>query len=174
MRRLDANVLPIIETFQFSEINMNERMHSNVLAIYAKKAINAAILSVSALCSLTPQTAIAHTRSASEASALSGIAVGMVVAAPSVALVGVASMAVVAVTVVADGTMWVLERASDGARFVVKVSAAAVGGASLVVGAAVTVTAVSAGWVLSTAGQVIAFVPNTLGQALLHHERVVQ
>ena len=83
-------------------------------------------------------------------------------------------MAVVAVTVVADGTIWVLERASDGARFVVKVSTAAAGGASLVVGTAVAVTAVSAGWVLSTAGQVIAFVPNTLGQALLHHERVIQ
>jgi hypothetical protein len=49
-----------------------------------------------------------------------------------------------------------------------------VGGASLLVGAAVTVTAVSAGWVLSTAGQVIAFVPNELGKALLHNERITR
>jgi poly(A) polymerase len=37
-----------------------------------------------------------------------------------------------------------------------------------------TVTAVSAGWVLSTAGQVIAFVPNELGKALLHNERITR
>jgi hypothetical protein len=44
----------------------------------------------------------------------------------------------------------------------------------LLVGAAVTVTAVSAGWVLSAAGQVIAFVPNELGKALLHNERITR
>jgi hypothetical protein len=36
------------------------------------------------------------------------------------------------------------------------------------------VTALSAGWVLSAAGQVIAFVPNEIGKALLHNERITR
>jgi len=36
------------------------------------------------------------------------------------------------------------------------------------------VTAVAAGNVLSVAGQVIAFIPNEIGAALLHNERVTR
>jgi hypothetical protein len=36
----------------------------------------------------------------------------------------------------------------------------------------VVVTALSAGWVLSAAGQAIAFIPNEIGRALLHNERI--
>jgi hypothetical protein len=68
----------------------------------------------------------------------------------------------------------VLQRASDGARIVVTWSTLSVGMASVAVGTAITVTAVSAGWVLSTAGEVLALIPNTLGKALLHHERVIK
>jgi hypothetical protein len=96
------------------------------------------------------------------------------VAAPALLLSAGVGLTVVAVEASAQGTVWVLERASDGARASVTVSGAVVGGASLLVGAAVTVTAVSAGWVLSTAGQVIAFVPNELGKALLHNERITR
>jgi hypothetical protein len=38
----------------------------------------------------------------------------------------------------------------------------------------VLVTAFSAGWVLSAAGQAIAYVPNSVGQALLYNERVTR
>ena len=78
----------------------------------------------------------------------------------------------VAVSAVAEGTVWVLERASDGARFSVTLSAAAVGGVSVAAGTAVAVTVISAGWVLSTAGKAIAFIPNEIGKALLYNERV--
>lgn len=131
-------------------------------------------LSLALTAALPMKPAMAHTNTMSEASALSGMAVGMLMAAPVVLVAGVSTMTVATVSVVADGTVWVLERASDGARIVVKVSTTAAGAASVVVGTAITVTAVSAGWVLSTAGEVIAFVPNTLGQALLHHERVLK
>jgi hypothetical protein len=47
-------------------------------------------------------------------------------------------------------------------------------GASVAVGASVVVSAVAAGWVLSVAGEAIAFVPNALGQALLHNERITR
>ena len=43
-------------------------------------------------------------------------------------------------------------------------------------GAAFTVVAVAstAGWVLSAAGKAIAFIPNEMGRALLHNERVTR
>jgi hypothetical protein len=81
---------------------------------------------------------------------------------------------VAAVYTVAEGTVWVLERASDGVRFSVTVGSAAAGALSLGVGAVVTATAFSAGWVLSAAGQVICFIPNEIGRALLHNERVTR
>ena len=84
------------------------------------------------------------------------------------------ALVLASVEVVADGTVWVLQRASDGARIVVKWSAISAGMASVAVGTAITVTAVSAGWVLSTAGTVLALIPNELGKALLHHERVIR
>jgi hypothetical protein len=48
----------------------------------------------------------------------------------------------------------------------------AAGHLSLAAGTVVTCTAVSAGWVLSAAGKAIAFVPNEMGKALLHNQRV--
>jgi hypothetical protein len=117
----------------------------------------------------------AHTDAAlSEASALSALPVAVSVGAPLALAVGASALTVVAVQVVAGCTIWVLERASDGARFSVKVMAASAGLASVAVGTALTVTAVSAGWVISTAGEVLALVPNALGQALLHHKRVLR
>jgi hypothetical protein len=70
--------------------------------------------------------------------------------------------------------VWVLERASDGARASVTLSAMAAGGLSVAAGTAVTVTAFSAGWVLSTAGKAIAYIPNEIGAALLHNERLTR
>lgn len=104
----------------------------------------------------------------SEASALSLLPVALVVAVPAGLLSGGAMLTVRSVEAAADGSVWVLERASDGARLSVKLA----GGASVAVGAAVEVTALSTGWVLSTAGRVLCVVPNAVGQALLHHERV--
>lgn len=115
----------------------------------------------------------AHGRhTASEASALSLLPVGVSVAAPVSLLAGGALLTVTAIEASAEGTVWVLERASDGARMSVTLSAKAAGGLSVAVGTVVVVGAVSAGWVLSVAGQAIAFIPNEIGTALLHNERV--
>lgn len=119
-------------------------------------------------------SAQAHRNSASEASALSLMPIAISVAAP-VALLSVGgAFTVLAVDAVSEGTVWVLERASDGARFSVTLSAAAVGGLSVVAGTAVLVVAGSTGWVLSSAGKAIAFIPNQIGKALLHNERVTR
>ncbi|MFG5409180.1 hypothetical protein ABXN37_15060 [Piscinibacter sakaiensis] len=98
----------------------------------------------------------------------------MSVAAPALLLSGGVVLSVVAVEAAVDGTVWVLERASDGARLSLKVSAGAAAGASVVAGSAVAVSVVSAGWVLSVAGRAIAFVPNQIGQALLYDQRVTR
>ena len=111
---------------------------------------------------------------ASEASAVSMLPVAVSVAAPVLLFSAGATLTVVAVSSVAEGTVWVLERASDGARASLTVSGQVAGGVSVVAGTAVLVTAFSAGWVLSAAGQAIADVPNSVGQALLHNERVTR
>lgn len=136
-----------------------------------KRIVFATLLSAALL---TAGTARAHREAASEASVLSGLSVAVSVVAPAGLIVSGAAFTVVAVTAVAEGTLWVLERASDGARFSVTLSAASVGAASLAVGTAVTVVACSTGWVLSAAGKAIAFIPNELGKALLYNERVTR
>jgi hypothetical protein len=103
---------------------------------------------------------------ASELSALSALPVAVSVVAPAVLLSTGAVFTVVAVEATSRGTVWVLERASDGARASLTLSGAVVGGASLVVGASVVAVASTA------AGKAIAFIPNELGRALLHNERI--
>jgi hypothetical protein len=105
---------------------------------------------------------------ASELSALSMLPISIAVSVPTVLLVGASGLTVAAVEVSADGTVWLLERASDGARTSVHFA----GHASAAVGTAVVVTAVSAGWILSAAGTAIAYIPNELGRALMHNERL--
>ena len=119
-------------------------------------------------------SAFAQSEAVSEASALSALPIAVSVEVPALLVSGAAELTVVAVEASATGTVWVLERASDGARASVRWTGQAVGGASTVAGAAVLVTAIGAGWVLSSAGRAIAFVPNRIGAALLHNERVTR
>ena len=110
----------------------------------------------------------------SEASALSALPIAVSVAAPVMILSAGATLVVVAVEATSTGTVWVLERASDGARASVCLVGQGVAGASLAVGTVVVATALSTGWVLSAAGQAIAFVPNEIGRALLYNERITR
>jgi len=124
------------------------------------------------LCLLLP-TAQAH-GDLSEASALSALPVAVSVAAPVLLLSGGAVLTVKAVEASAEGTVWVVERASDGVRASIRFSGKLAQSALLGVGTAITVTAISAGHVLSAAGQAIAFVPSAVGEALLHHEPITR
>lgn len=132
-------------------------------------------LAVSLAATLAATAAHAHRDgAASELSALSALPIAVSVAAPAVLLSAGAAFTVVAVEATSVGTVWVLERATDGARASVTLSGAAVGGVSLVAGATVVAVASTAGWVLSAAGKAIAFIPNEIGRALLHNERVTR
>jgi len=135
-----------------------------------KRTISKTLLALALAASLN--LGHAHTPNASDASALSMLPVAVSVAAPVAVLSAGAVLTVVAVEASVGGTVWVLERASDGARASVTLSGAAAGGVSVLAGTAVVVTAFSAGWVLSAAGQAIAYIPNQIGKALLHNERV--
>jgi hypothetical protein len=128
---------------------------------------------VAMLLAATMGQASAHSNAA-DLSVLSGLPVVISVAAPLMVLSAGATLTVVAVQASATGTTWILERASDGVRSSLTLSAQAAGGLSVVAGTAVLVTAVSTGWVLSAASRVIAFVPNEVGAALLHNEKVTR
>lgn len=93
-------------------------------------------------------------------------------AVPVALSVGGAVLVVKAVEVSARGTVYLLERASDGARVSIELSGQAAQAASLAVGTAVVVGVFSAGVVLSAGGEVLAFIPNAVGRSLLHNERV--
>ncbi len=107
---------------------------------------------------------------------VAGSAVGAsataVVAVPAALSVGGSTLVVVAVEASVDGTVYVLERASDGARASIEVAGRAANGVSNAVGTSVLVSVIGAGVVLSAAGEVLAFVPNAIGRALLHNERL--
>lgn len=85
-----------------------------------------------------------------------------------------ATLSIVAVESSATGVVYVLERASDGARASIRIVGKVAGQASMAVGTAVTMSTFAAGIVLSAAGQVLAFVPNAVGRALLHNEKVTR
>ncbi|MBI5720600.1 MAG: hypothetical protein HZC37_23225 [Burkholderiales bacterium] len=113
----------------------------------------------------------AHGVNASEASSLSlSLPVAVSIAGPVLLVAGSAAFTIVAVEASAAGTVWMLERASDGARASVHFA----GHVSASVGAAIVVSVVATGWVLSAAGAALAFIPNELGRALLHNERITR
>jgi len=140
-----------------------------------KHSIRRTLASVTVAALLTINVATAKAQSeVSAVSVLSALPIAVSVAAPVMILSAGVSLSVVAVEASATGAVWVLERASDGARATVKLSAQAAGGLSVAAGTVVVVTAVSTGWVLSTASRAIAFIPNEIGTALLYNERVTR
>lgn len=136
------------------------------LASAPARAQSEASLVLSAL----PVASVMGTASAVTGSAaVAGAAVSTVPVAFSV--VG-ASLVVKVVEVTALGTVYLLERASDGAQASVRVSGQAASALAVGVGTVVTVSVIGTGVLLSAAGEVLAFIPNELGRALLHNEKI--
>ncbi len=95
-----------------------------------------------------------------------------VLAAPVVLSAAGAVFVVRAVEVSATGTVYILERTSDGVRVSLQVGAKAGKAAAQAIGTTAVISVIGAGVVVSLASEVIAFVPNAIGQALLHNERI--
>lgn len=136
-----------------------------------------------AICAaFTGATASFYAKAQSEASAFSAISAmplasvvaggSAMVAVPLVLSTAGTVLVVRAVEVSATGTVYVLERASDGSRVSVSVLSGGAVAASASVGTLVTVSVIGAGTVLSAAGEVLAFIPNAVGRALLHSQRL--
>ena len=131
-------------------------------------------LAAAAVLAASIGSAQAHPPHASDASALSMLPIAVSVAAPVAILSAGAMLTIVAVEATSEGTVWMLERASDGAHASITLGGQAAGALSVAAGTAVVVTAFSAGWVLSAAGEAIAFIPNEIGAALLYNERITR
>ena len=120
----------------------------------------------SAALSLLPVASVVGTAS------VASTAAGAVAAVPVALSVGGAVLTVRAVEASAVGTVYLLERASDGAQVSVEVVGRGVAGLAYAVGTVVTCSVIGTGVILSAAGEAIAFVPNAIGRALLHNERL--
>lgn len=95
-----------------------------------------------------------------------------VVALPVALSVEGAKLVVKGVKASAKGMVLLLESASDGAAASIELSAGALGSSAASVGTAIFVSVIGTGVLLSAAGEVIAFIPNEIGKALLYNERL--
>jgi hypothetical protein len=138
------------------------------------KPLFAALTLSLALCAAQAQSELSAISVAPVALSVTAVsAAGAAVSvAPAALLSAGVTLTVVSVEVVGGVTVWVLERASDGARISLRTSGQLAKGAVVSTGAAVTVSVIGAGVVLSAAGEVIAFIPNEIGKALLYNEQV--
>lgn len=144
------------------------------------RLLAACALLLAILCQSSPVMAQSDASAVSTLSALplasvlggGSVAAGAVLVTPVALSAAGAALIVKMVESTARGTVCVLERISDGARVSLDIGAASAVGVSVVTGTVVTVGVIGAGVVLSTLGEVIAFLPNVLGTALLHNERL--
>ena len=156
--------MTLFNNFPFKSICMAGALALSMAASPARAQSEASLV-LSAL----PVAAVVVTASTAAGSvAAAGAAVSAVPVAFSV--VG-ATLVVKAVEVTASGTLYLLERASDGAQASVRIAGNVASGVVMGVGTVVAVSAIGTGLLLSTAGEVLAFIPNELGKALLHNER---
>ncbi|WP_300754547.1 hypothetical protein [Janthinobacterium sp.] len=87
-------------------------------------------------------------------------------------LVASGQVVIASVETVGEGIVIVLKGASDAGGASIQMSAQAAKGLSLAAGTVVNVVALSTGHMLVMSGKAIAFIPNELGKALLHHSQV--
>ena len=105
---------------------------------------------------------------ASAASQASLAASGFVVAGSSELIRGSAQLTVVAVQTVGESVVIVLRGASEAGTVSVRTSETIARAASVAAGTSVRVVAESVGYALYVGAQLIAFVPNEIGRALIH------
>jgi hypothetical protein len=108
----------------------------------------------------------------SDASDLVAEGAALVVVGSLSAVAASGTVVVDSIETAGDASLIVLAGASDAAQATVRLSGRAAREASLAVGTSVNVVATSTGYLLVTAGKVLAFIPNEIGKALIHHSRV--
>ena len=123
-------------------------------------------LSALSTLSALPVASVVIAGSATAGASASAVTLPIALAASGAVLV------VKSVESTARGTLCVLERASDGARVSLEFAGRSFERTALSLGKSVHVSVIASGTVISVLGEAIAFVPNELGRALLHNERL--
>jgi hypothetical protein len=108
----------------------------------------------------------------SETSELSAVGSASLVAGSVASVVGTGELVVVSIEWLADGARCVFRGSVEVGRVVLIIPVKIVGATSLAVGQTVLITAKGTGWLITKAGEVIAFIPNEAGEALLFSEPV--
>ena len=85
---------------------------------------------------------------------------------------GSGQLVVDTVKTAADGVTVVLKGSTQAASATIKLSGKGVEKLALASGAVVEVSALTTGYLLVSAGQVLAFIPNEIGNALMHHQKI--
>lgn len=150
-----------------------------------RKSISACVLAIALSCStgLVPLAARAQSDASVAVSVLpvdsvvlsaaaAGTAASAVVAVPAALSVAGSQLVIKSVEVSADAVVYLLERVAGGARASVCVSLGAGNYSVRQVNTAVSVVVIGTGVMLVAAGEVLAFVPNEMGRALLHNAKL--
>lgn len=72
----------------------------------------------------------------------------------------------------AAGVKVILESVKDGSKLALDMSKSAFQASGTAIGATVQASAIASGTLLVVSGKVLAFIPNTVGKALLEHSHV--
>lgn len=136
----------------------------------ANPSLRAVVLACS-LCAAQPALA-ADPSNLSKGSELFANGSATLVEGSLVVVQGSTDVTVAAIEVIGDGLRLTLQGAAKVGKVVLAVPMAVAGGASYAVGQTLTVIAQGAGWLIVRSGEVIAFVPNETGKALLHSRPV--
>jgi hypothetical protein len=155
-------------------MNSTKFKHSVANLLIATALSASTLLPIAAFAQSEASVAVSMLPIASVVVAGAGVSMtaGAIVSIPIALAVSGSYLIVKTVESTARGTIYVLERASDGAAATIEMSGHAAHATSLVVGSAVTVSAIGAGVILISAGAAIAFIPNEIGRALLRNERI--
>lgn len=130
------------------------------------------LLSLALVASLLGTLPTARAGQPSEASMVSGLLSGVVVLG-SVFVAGASGATIVeSVKDVGDGVELVLKNTVDASKATVRLSGKAAQQLSVAAGTTLDVVATASGHMLVFSGKVLAFIPNELGKALLHHAEV--
>jgi hypothetical protein len=105
------------------------------------------------------------------ATGVSAVGAG-IVALPAAVSVAGATLVVKSVEASATGVVCVLERASDGARVSLEFAGRSAATLGVSVGTTMSVVMTASGAIIVSAGEAIAFIPNAMGRALTHNERM--
>ncbi|MFZ6688334.1 hypothetical protein ACO0K0_11345 [Undibacterium sp. SXout11W] len=140
----------------------------NALSNQLKYSILAALISIAPL----SHTADCLSCTPSTASEAMSLGIGMVVYGSMSAIAGSGDIVVTSVETAADGVSIVVTASGQAIRTTIKLSGKAIEKSALVSGIVIEVSATSTGYLLIASGKAIAFIPNEVGNALLHHHQV--